>query len=110
MNSYRAAGNRLAGFLAAIVFVLAIADFALGRGQPFSVALGIVLVLIAAFIPQSLMMASQWERAVVLRMGRLHGVKGPGVFWIVPILDRVTTWVDQPSSTPSRRSPRTPCR
>jgi regulator of protease activity HflC (stomatin/prohibitin superfamily) len=95
MNSYRAAGNRLAGFLAAIVFVLAIADFALGRGQPFSVALGIVLVLIAAFIPQSLMMASQWERAVVLRMGRLHGVKGPGVFWIVPILDRVTTWVDQ---------------
>jgi regulator of protease activity HflC (stomatin/prohibitin superfamily) len=95
MNSYRGAGNRLASFLAAIVFALAVAVFVIGEGQPLSIALGVVLVLIAAFIPQSLLIASQWERAVVLRMGRLQAVKGPGVFWIVPIIDRVAAWVDQ---------------
>ncbi|HEY1427045.1 MAG TPA: slipin family protein [Caulobacteraceae bacterium] len=95
MNSSRGAGNRLAAFLAAIVFALAVAAFVIGEGQPLSIALGIVLVIIGAFIPQSLMMASQWERAVVLRMGRLDSIRGPGVFWIVPILDRVATWVDQ---------------
>ena len=41
------------------------------------------------------MLANQWERAVVLRMGRLQGIKGPGVFLIIPILDRVSTWLDQ---------------
>ena len=54
-----------------------------------------MLAVIGLLIPQSLMMANQWERAVVLRMGRLQGIKGPGVFWIIPILDRVATWLDQ---------------
>ena len=54
-----------------------------------------MLAVVGLVIPQSLMMANQWERAVVLRMGRLQAIKGPGVFWIVPILDRVATWLDQ---------------
>jgi regulator of protease activity HflC (stomatin/prohibitin superfamily) len=91
----RGAGNRLAGFLAAVAFGLAVLSFVLGEGQPFAVALGIVLIVVALLIPQSLMMASQWERAVVLRMGRLHSIQGPGVFWIIPILDRIATSVDQ---------------
>jgi regulator of protease activity HflC (stomatin/prohibitin superfamily) len=95
MNSYRGAGNRLAAFLALVVIATGVAVCVLGRGAPLSTAIGIVLVVIGAFIPQSLMMASQWERAVVLRMGRLQGIKGPGVFWIIPILDRVAAWVDQ---------------
>jgi regulator of protease activity HflC (stomatin/prohibitin superfamily) len=40
-------------------------------------------------------MANQWERAVVLRLGRLQRVAGPGLFLIVPVLDQVATWVDQ---------------
>ena len=95
MNSYRGSGNRLAAFLSALFFFAAVMVFVAGRGAPFAIAAGVLLVIIAVLIPQSLMMASQWERAVVLRMGRLHGVRGPGVFWIVPILDRVTTWIDQ---------------
>jgi len=95
MNSYRGAGNRLASFLAALVVGLAVLVFVLGGERPLPTGIAIVLGVIGAFIPQSLMMASQWERAVVLRMGRLQGIKGPGVFWIVPILDRVATWVDQ---------------
>src|ERR1700735_996216 len=95
MNSYRGAGNRLAAFLSLLVIAAGIAVAVLGRGAPLAIGAAIVLIVIGAFIPQSLMMASQWERAVVLRMGRLQGIKGPGVFWIIPILDRVATWVDQ---------------
>ena len=40
-------------------------------------------------------MAQQWERAVVLRLGKLHAVKGPGLFILVPILDQVAMWIDQ---------------
>jgi regulator of protease activity HflC (stomatin/prohibitin superfamily) len=40
-------------------------------------------------------MARQWEKAVVLRLGRFHGLRGPGMFWIIPILDSITMWIDQ---------------
>ncbi len=45
--------------------------------------------------PLSMQMANQWEKAVVLRLGRLQGVKGPGIFFIVPFVDSVTVWIDQ---------------
>jgi len=48
--------------------------------------------LLAAQAPK---IARQWERAVVLRLGRYVGLRGPGLFWIVPFIDTVTTWVDQ---------------
>ena len=59
MNSSRGAGNRLAAFLSVIVFALAVFAFVVGRGNPLAVALGALLILVAIFIPQSLMMASQ---------------------------------------------------
>jgi regulator of protease activity HflC (stomatin/prohibitin superfamily) len=96
MNSSSApAGNRLALFLSVVAVALAAAAVATTEGAPGADAIAAVLVLFAIFIPQSLMMANQWERAVVLRMGRLQAIKGPGVFWIIPILDRVATWIDQ---------------
>ncbi len=57
--------------------------------------LGAVLVVIAALVPRALMMANQWERAVVLRMGRLQAVYGPGMFVIIPFIDQVSSWLDQ---------------
>ena len=95
MNNSRGAGNRLAAFLALLVIALGVAVAVLGEGQPVAITAAVILFVIGAFIPQSLMMASQWERAVVLRMGRLQSIQGPGVFWILPILDRVAAWVDQ---------------
>jgi regulator of protease activity HflC (stomatin/prohibitin superfamily) len=44
---------------------------------------------------QSPKVARQWERAVVLRLGRYVGLRGPGLFWIIPFVDSVTAWVDQ---------------
>jgi regulator of protease activity HflC (stomatin/prohibitin superfamily) len=54
-----------------------------------------VLAIIASLIPQSIMIADQWERAVVLRLGKLTAVRGPGLFAIVPFIDSVASWLDQ---------------
>ena len=49
---------------------------------------------VGAYAGLSVRLANQWERAVVLRLGKYTGLKGPGVFWIIPFVDRVTVWVD----------------
>jgi regulator of protease activity HflC (stomatin/prohibitin superfamily) len=41
------------------------------------------------------MMANQWENAVVLRLGKLQAIRGPGLFVIIPFVDAVATWIDQ---------------
>jgi len=64
----------------------------LAAGLPVAAAACFVLAVI---IFASLKMANAWERFVILRAGRLHGVKGPGLFWIVPILDSITAIIDQ---------------
>jgi regulator of protease activity HflC (stomatin/prohibitin superfamily) len=43
----------------------------------------------------SLRVARPWEKAVVLRLGKFHRLSGPGVFWLVPVIDAVTIWIDQ---------------
>jgi regulator of protease activity HflC (stomatin/prohibitin superfamily) len=53
------------------------------------------LVLLAAIVSLSLKVAKAWERYVILRAGRFMGVKGPGLFMIVPVLDLVTAVIDQ---------------
>ncbi len=65
------------------------------REQP-PVALGVAAVGLAFAVLVGLMprVANQWERAVVLRLGRFRGVHGPGLFWIVPFIDRVALWAD----------------
>jgi regulator of protease activity HflC (stomatin/prohibitin superfamily) len=45
--------------------------------------------------------AQQWERGVVLRLGRFVGLRGPGLFWVVPFVDSVSTWIDQRTITTS---------
>jgi regulator of protease activity HflC (stomatin/prohibitin superfamily) len=61
----------------------------------------IVMVLIGAVLMQAPKVAQQWERAIVLRLGRYTGMYGPGLFWIVPFVDNVTTWIDQRTITTS---------
>jgi regulator of protease activity HflC (stomatin/prohibitin superfamily) len=59
-------------------------------------AIGVGLILM-----QSPKVAQQWERAIVLRLGRYHSTQGPGLFWIVPLIDRVVSWIDQRTITTS---------
>jgi regulator of protease activity HflC (stomatin/prohibitin superfamily) len=55
---------------------------------------GAVLIVLAVIVLAALKMARQWEQAVVLRAGKFLAVRGPGLFWIVPILDSVTALID----------------
>jgi regulator of protease activity HflC (stomatin/prohibitin superfamily) len=72
----------------------------IGAGVVTFQSLGIVSALIAGTVlgflagtaPQ---VAKQWERAVVLRMGRYRGLRGPGLFWVIPLVDHISAWVDQ---------------
>ena len=59
----------------------------------------IVLTLAGVVAMQSPRVAQQWERAIVLRLGRFQGMRGPGLFWIVPFIDTVSSWIDQRTIT-----------
>jgi SPFH domain/Band 7 family protein len=55
----------------------------------------VVGVFLGLLLAQAPKIARQWERAVVLRLGRYVGLRGPGLFWIIPFVDTVSAWVDQ---------------
>jgi len=50
--------------------------------------------LIATYLLFAIKIADQWEKAVVLRFGKFTGLKGPGRFWIVPVVDAIPRWID----------------
>ena len=54
----------------------------------------VVVVLIAIVLLRSVRIASEWQRAVVLRLGRFHAVKGPGVYLLFPLADQVAAVID----------------
>jgi regulator of protease activity HflC (stomatin/prohibitin superfamily) len=54
----------------------------------------VVMIILGTYILYGLKVASQWEKAVILRLGKFHGLRGPGVFWIVPIVDSIPSWID----------------
>jgi regulator of protease activity HflC (stomatin/prohibitin superfamily) len=65
---------------------------AVAQQNPGGILAGIVVGLILMLSPR---VARQWERAIVLRLGKYHGLRGPGLFWIVPLIDTVSSWIDQ---------------
>jgi regulator of protease activity HflC (stomatin/prohibitin superfamily) len=78
-----------------VVVVLLAASIGLYLLQIIGVPVLVALVIISLLIGASIKIADQWEKAVVLRLGKFHGLKGPGLFFIVPIIDQITTWIDQ---------------
>lgn len=55
----------------------------------------VMLIILTILITSSIKIADQWEKAVLLRMGKYIGLRGPGIFFIVPILDSVIDYIDQ---------------
>jgi len=58
-------------------------------------------VLLGLVLMPAPRIARQWERGVVLRFGRFVGLRGPGLFWVIPFVDRVSSWIDQRTITTS---------
>jgi regulator of protease activity HflC (stomatin/prohibitin superfamily) len=87
-----------------IAIVMLVAPLAIGLAitvqteNPAGVVVGLLVGLTLMQAPK---VAKQWERAIVLRLGRYVGMRGPGLFWIVPFVDTVTTFIDQRTITTS---------
>jgi regulator of protease activity HflC (stomatin/prohibitin superfamily) len=54
-----------------------------------------LMTLLGTLFLFSLKMSRQWEKAVILRLGKFHGLRGPGVFWVIPVVDTIANWIDQ---------------
>lgn len=80
-----------------ITLFVAVVTVAIGALLAAAGSLGAAIAfwIAAAVISQSLKMANTWERFVVLRAGKLQGVKGPGLFAIVPVVDSVVAVIDE---------------
>lgn len=79
-------------YLSILVFIIIMA---LGVMMSDSRPGGIVATfIIALIISMCIRVADQWNRAVVLRLGRFRGLRGPGLFFIVPIIDVIPYWID----------------
>jgi regulator of protease activity HflC (stomatin/prohibitin superfamily) len=82
--------NAITSFL---VFVLVAAGLLVGYRE--NLYFGVALLVVAAIVAASLRMANVWEKFVILRMGKLHSVRGAGLFAIIPVLDNVTAIIDE---------------
>ncbi len=81
--------------VALFVFVVAVGSgvaVSIARRNPAGIIVGVLAGLILMQAPK---VANQWDRGVILRLGKYRGLRGPGLFWIVPLIDSVTVWIDQ---------------
>ena len=78
-----------------IFVVLTLANAVLHYAELISLTIALIGLAATLFIAATLKISDQWEKAVVLRMGKFIGLKGPGWFLIIPIIDRVDKYIDQ---------------
>ncbi len=87
----------IAIFVFAVILVIAAIGNIFINGRVSGAVVGVywaVLVIISIYFLYAIKVARQWEKAVVLRLGHFSGLKGPGLFWIVPIIDSTPVWID----------------
>src|SRR2546425_406435 len=82
-------------FVSVLAFLAPVALGALTTLWTLNPGGAIVGVLLGLLLAQSPKIARQWERAVILRLGKYIGLRGPGLFWIIPFVDQVSAWIDQ---------------
>jgi regulator of protease activity HflC (stomatin/prohibitin superfamily) len=89
--------NSLPALMFVVIVVLGLA-LAYGTAAPpyyHASAWIVVLTFLVAFIvAYAIKIADQWERVVVLRLGRFRSLEGPGLFFIIPIIETVPYWID----------------
>lgn len=85
-------GNPISVSVLIISIILLVGLYNLGFIDELALIAGILFFII---LSASIHIANQWERAVVLRMGKFKGLKGPGPFMIIPIIDQISTFIDQ---------------
>jgi regulator of protease activity HflC (stomatin/prohibitin superfamily) len=87
----------IAGMLFGIFIFLGMMVAILGDGKYSDAVLGtgvLICTIIGVYFLFALKVASQWEKVIVLRLGKFIGLKGPGVFWLTPVIDTAVMWID----------------
>ncbi len=92
---------RKSSSFASLIFMII---FGIGVGMAFvmyrtspsqeSIWVGIIAFVVALIVSLSIKVADQWEKAVVLRLGKFRSLKGPGLFLIIPVIDAIPYWID----------------
>jgi len=87
----------LPAFLAALLILLAgfvVNRYVVGRWDTLNPVVAGVTIFVAVYILFALKVANQWDRAVVLRLGKFHRLRGPGMFFIIPVIESIVQTVD----------------
>ncbi len=100
--------------VAALIFIvilgigigLAVATFKV-TDNPASVLIVVAAFFAALIVSLSIKVADQWERVVVLRLGKFRALKGPGLFFIIPVIDVIPYWIDTRVITASFKAEKT---
>jgi regulator of protease activity HflC (stomatin/prohibitin superfamily) len=86
---------------AALIFIVIIGigggvAFAMYRPEAYlaSAWIGVIAVAVAVITSLAIKIADQWDKAVILRLGKFHALKGPGMFFIIPVIDAIPYWID----------------
>ena len=59
-----------------------------------AVGIGVGALILALVVSSAIRVADQWDRAVILRLGKFHSLKGPGLFFMIPVIDAIPYWID----------------
>jgi regulator of protease activity HflC (stomatin/prohibitin superfamily) len=87
-------------FPSLVFFVILVIGIALAytrydvQARTGAIWIGSISFLVALIVSSAIKIADQWEKAVVLRLGRFQSLRGPGLFFIIPIIDTVAYWID----------------
>lgn len=87
----------IAGVLFTIFMLIGVMGAIIMDGKVSDTIIGLFVtfwMLIGTYVLFALKIAKQWEKAVVLKLGRFNGLKGPGLFWIIPVIDTTPVWID----------------
>jgi hypothetical protein len=79
-------------YLAAAIGAIFLANSGAGTGPV--VVYSVLLALAGTYVLLALKIAAEWEKAVVLRLGKFRELSGPGLFWIIPVVDTLANWID----------------
>ena len=83
----------VAAWVAGLIGAIVVGD-TMGRDDLIPVAL-LPAVFVGLYLLFAIKVVDQWEKALILRFGRFRGLKGPGLFWIIPVVDVISHLVDQ---------------
>ncbi|MFN3309566.1 MAG: SPFH domain-containing protein, partial [Anaerolineales bacterium] len=90
----------------AIAIVIALAVYGIGAlfaylmirimqlSEDVGGAIFAIFILLGTFLLYGIKIANQWEKAIVLRLGRFNRLRGPGLFWVTPVVESIANWID----------------